>query len=135
VHETIDASILEAGGRLRRSHVMIEHHLPSAEREAEKGRLYLDLLRRDLADDPDDIDRLTFLAAEHHKLGEFGAATEVAERLAGLLPDDFGAHFTVALYHFAYGGDRARARRSVQTALRIRPADAEALELHAQLAA
>jgi glycosyltransferase involved in cell wall biosynthesis len=133
VHETIDASILEAGGRLRRSHVLIEHHLPSVEREAEKGRLYLELLRRDLADDPDDVDRLTFLAAEHHKLGQFDAATEVAERLAGLLPDDFGAHFTVALYHFAYGGDRTRARHSVRTALRIRPGDAEAQALRTAL--
>jgi glycosyltransferase involved in cell wall biosynthesis len=129
VHETIDASILEAGGRLRRSHVTIEHYLPSAEREAEKGRFYLELLRRDLADDPDDVDRLTFLATEHHKLGDFGAATEVAERLAGLLPDDFGAHFTVALYHYAYGGDRNRARHSARTALRIRPGDAEAQAL------
>jgi glycosyltransferase involved in cell wall biosynthesis len=135
VHETIDAAILEAGGRLRRSHVLVEHHLPSAEREAEKGRFYLELLRRDLADDPDDVDRLTFLAAEHHKLGDFGAATETAERLAGLLPDDFGAHFTVALYHYAYGGDRDRARRSVGTALRIRPGDAEAQALWSALEA
>ena len=129
VHETIDGSILGSGGRLRRSHVVIEHHLASAEREAEKARLYLELLRRDLADDPDDVDRLTFLAAEHHKLGEFGAATEVAERIAGLLPDDFGAHLAVALYHYAYGGDRLRARQSVRTALRIRPLDPEAYAL------
>jgi hypothetical protein len=126
VHETIDTAIIEAGGRLRRSHVIIEHHLPTAEREAEKNRLYLHLLRRDLADDPDDIDRLTFLAAEHHKLGDYREATEVAERIAGLLPDDFGAHLTLALYHYAYGGDRARARQSVRTALRLRPNDPEA---------
>jgi glycosyltransferase involved in cell wall biosynthesis len=129
VHETIDTAILEAGGRLRRSHVIVEHHLPTAEREAEKGRLYRRLLERDLADDPDDVDRLTFLAAEHHKLGDFRSATEVAERIAGLLPDDFGAHLTLALYHFAYGGDRARARQSVRTALRLRPADPEAYAL------
>lgn len=133
VHETIDTAILEAGGRLGRSSVVIEHHLPAAEREAEKGRFYLELLRRDLADDPDDVDRLTFLAAEHHKLGDFRAATEVAERIAGLLPDDFGAHLTLALYHFAYGGDRARARRSVTTALRLRPRDPEAQALWAAL--
>jgi glycosyltransferase involved in cell wall biosynthesis len=129
VHETVDAAILEAGGRLRRSHVVVEHHLPAAEREAEKGRLYLELLRRDLADDPDDVDRLTFLAAEHHKLGDYRSATEVAERIAGLLPDDFGAHLTLALYHVTYGGDRARARRSVRAALRLRPRDPEAYAL------
>jgi glycosyltransferase involved in cell wall biosynthesis len=133
VHETVDTAILEAGGRLRRSHVIIEHHLPAAEREAEKNRLYTRLLERDLADDPDNVDRLTFLAAEHHKLGDFRAATEVAERIAGLLPDDFGAHLTLGLYHFAYGGDRARARHSVGTALRLRPDDPEAYALWTEL--
>jgi glycosyltransferase involved in cell wall biosynthesis len=129
VHETVDTAILEAGGRLRRSNVIIEHHLPTIEREAEKNRLYRRLLERDLADDPDDVDRLTFLAAEHHKLGDFRAATEVAERIAGLLPDDFGAQLTLALYHFAYGGDRARALQSVRAALRLRPLDPEAYAL------
>jgi glycosyltransferase involved in cell wall biosynthesis len=129
VHETVDAAILGNGGRLRRSHVIVEHHLPTVEREAEKGRFYLSLLERDLADDPDDVDRLTFLAAEHHKLGDFRSATEAAQRLADLRPDDFGAHLTIALYHFAYGGDRARARQSVRTALRLRPADPEAIAL------
>jgi glycosyltransferase involved in cell wall biosynthesis len=129
VHETVDTAILEAGGQLRRSHVIIEHHLPTIEREAEKNRLYLRLLERDLADDPDDVDRLTFLAAEHHKLGDFRSATEVAERIAGLLPEDFGAQLTLALYHFAYGGDRARARPSARIALRLRPQDPEAYAL------
>lgn len=133
VHETVDAAILEAGGRLRRSHIVVEHHLPTAEREAEKNRLYLRLLERDLADDPDDVDRLTFLAAEHHKRGDFGAATAVAEKIAGLLPEDAGAQLTLALHHFAYGGDRARARQVVATALRLRPADPEARRLWAAL--
>ena len=113
--------------------MIIEHHLPTAEREAEKNRLYMRLLQRDLADDPDDVDRLTFLAAEHHKLGDYREATDVAERIAGLLPDDFGAHLTLALYHFAYGGDRARARQSVRTALRLRPNDPEAQGLSTAL--
>jgi len=133
VHETVDTAIIEAGGRLRRSLVVIEHHLAPAEREAEKNRLYTRLLERDLADDPDDVDRLTFLAAEHHKLGDFRAATEVAERIAGLLPDDFGAHLTVALYHFAYGGDRTRAHQAAATALRLRPGDPEAYALRTAL--
>jgi glycosyltransferase involved in cell wall biosynthesis len=129
VHETVDSAILESGGRLRRSHVIIEHHLPTIERSAEKNRLYMTLLERDLADDPDDIDRLTFLAAEHHKLGDYRSATEVAERIAGLLPEDFGAHLTLGLYHFAYGGDRSRAREAAGTALRLRPSDPEAYAL------
>ncbi|MEV6850221.1 hypothetical protein, partial [Actinoplanes sp. NPDC051411] len=55
--------------------------------------------------------------------------TEVAERIAGLLPEDFGAHLTLALYHFAYGGDRARAHEAVRIALRLRPRDPEAYAL------
>jgi len=129
VHETVDTAILDAGGRLRRSPIVVEHHLPPHEREAEKNRLYRRLLDRDLADDPDDVDRLTFLAAEHHKLGDYRSATEVAERIAGLLPDDFGAQLTLALYHYAYGGDRARARHAAGAALRLRPHDEEARRL------
>jgi cytochrome c-type biogenesis protein CcmH/NrfG len=57
----------------------------------------------------------------------------MAERIAGPLPDDSGAHLTLALYHFAYGGDRARARHAVGTALRLRPHDPEALGLRTAL--
>ena len=68
------------------------------------------------------------------QLFESGAIVlHIAEHHAGLLPDDFGAHLTLALYHFAYGGDRARARHAVGTALRLRPHDPEALGLRAAL--
>ena len=133
VHETVDDAILDAGGRLRRSDVVLDHFLPAVPRQREKSRFYLGLLRRDLAHAPDDVDRLTFLAAEHHKLGDFAAATAIAERIAALRPDDFTARFTVALYHYAYGGDPARARTSAAAALRLRPADPDATELWAQL--
>jgi glycosyltransferase involved in cell wall biosynthesis len=129
VHETVDASILESGGRLRRSDVDIDHHLPGEQRQREKGRFYMSLLRRDLAADPDNVDRLTFLAAEYHRLGDFAEATRVAERIAGLRPDDHEVHLTVALYHFAFGGDRGRARESVRSALRLVPGDPEATAL------
>jgi glycosyltransferase involved in cell wall biosynthesis len=129
VHETVDASILEAGGRLRRSAIDIDHHLPGEDRQREKGRLYMSLLHRDLRADPDNVERLTFLAAEYHRQGDFPEATRVAERIAGLRPDDHEVHLTVALYHFAFGGDRGRARASVRSALRLVPNDPEATAL------
>jgi cytochrome c-type biogenesis protein CcmH/NrfG len=129
VHETVDAAILAAGGRLRRSAIEIDHHLPAADRQREKGRFYLSLLHRDLAGDPDNVDRLTFLAAEHHRLGDFAEATRVVERIAGLRPDDPEAHLAVALYHHAFGGNRERARAGVRSALRLRPGDLEASAL------
>lgn len=135
VHETVDASILAAGGRLCRSAIEIDHYLPGAGRQREKGRFYLSLLRRDLAADPDNVDRLTFLAAEHHRLGDFPAATRVAERIAGLLPDDHEAHLMVALYHHAFGGDQDQAKASVRAALRLRPGDPEASALWRELSA
>lgn len=133
VHETVDDAILQAGGRLCRSDIVLDHFLPAVPRQREKSRFYLGLLRRDLAHAPDDVDRLTFLAAEYHKLGDFAAATSTAEHIAALCPDDFTAQFTVALYHYAYGDDPARARTPAAAALRLRPADPDAAHLWAQL--
>lgn len=130
VHETIDASILAAGGRLIRSDILLNHHLAPAAQLRAKGERYLDLLRAESSDDPD---RLVFLAAEYHKLGRYAEATAVAERVAELAPDDFDAHFTAALYHFFYAGDPSRAAGDLSAALRIRPDAAEAHELRQTL--
>jgi glycosyltransferase involved in cell wall biosynthesis len=130
VHETIDASILAAGARLRRTDVVIDHHLaPPAELRA-KGLRYLDLLREEASDDPE---RLVFLAAEYHKLQMYAEATAVAERVARLAPGDFDAHLAAGLYHYFYAGDPDRAEQDVRTALRIRPDDPEARALLSQI--
>jgi glycosyltransferase involved in cell wall biosynthesis len=126
VHETIDASILAAGARLRRSDIVLNHHLPPEPELRAKGLRYLDLLRAESSDDPD---RLVFLAAEYHKLERYAEATAVAERIAELSPDDFDAHFTAALYHYFYAGDPARAAADLVIALRLSPDDREAREL------
>jgi glycosyltransferase involved in cell wall biosynthesis len=126
VHETIDASILGAGGRLIRSDILLHHHLPPAAEARAKGLRYLDLLRAESSDDPD---HLVFLAAEYHKLERYAEATAVAERVAELAPDDFDAQFTAALYHFFYAGDPSRAATDLSAALRIRPDAPEAHEL------
>jgi glycosyltransferase involved in cell wall biosynthesis len=127
VHETVDDSILAAGGRIRRSEIVLDHHLPADPRAAEaKGRWYLELLRQEGSDDPD---RLVFLAAEYHRLERFAEAARVAERAAELAPDDFTAQFNAALYHHYFIHDPARAKADVTAALRLRPADPEALAL------
>ena len=130
IHETIDDSILAAGGRLLRSEIVLDHHLPPAAELRAKGLRYLALLEQEAADDPD---RLVFLAAEYHKLERFAEATVVAERVAQLSPDDFTAQFTVALYHHFFLHDSGRAMDGVRKALNLRPADPEALALLAAI--
>jgi tetratricopeptide (TPR) repeat protein len=132
VHETADAAILATGGRLQRTGVVLEHHLPAADRVRQKGLRYLEMLE---AEDSDDPDRLTFLAAELHRLERFAEATRVAERIAELAPDDFTAQFHAALYHHFYAHDPDRAARDVAAALRLRPADPEASALRDEIAA
>ena len=132
VHETVDASILAAGGRLQRTGAVLEHHLPAADRVRQKGLRYLDLLEAEATDDPD---RLTFLAAELHRLERYAEATRVAERIAELAPDDFTAQFHAGLYHHFYAGDPQRAAHDVAAALRLRPSDPEALALRDEITA
>ena len=132
VHETIDDAILAGGGRIRRSEIVIDHHLPDFAQTKAKGLRYLSLLEEEASDDPD---RLTFLAAEYHKLERYAEATAVTERVATLLPDDFTAQLNVALYHLYYAGDREQAASDVRKALALRPTDPEALALRAEIAA
>jgi glycosyltransferase involved in cell wall biosynthesis len=127
VHETIDDAILAAGGRIRRSEIVVDHHLPADPSVAQaKGRWYLELLTDEASDDPD---RLVFLAAEYHRLERYAEATRVAERVALLAPDDFTAQLNAALYHHYFTHDAVRAMADVRAALRLRPADPEALAL------
>jgi glycosyltransferase involved in cell wall biosynthesis len=130
VHETVDASILATGGRLRPVDIVLDHHLPAAGRVRQKGLRYLELLEAEASDDPD---RLTFLAAELYRLERYAEATRVAERIAELAPDDFTAQFHAALYHHFYAHDEDRAARDVAAALRLRPADPEAIALRDEI--
>jgi len=129
VHETIDGSILQAGGQLRTSGIVLDHFLPAEEARRAKGLHYLELLEQDVARTPDDAERLVFLAAEYHKLELFVEAIAVAERVARLCPDDFTAQITAALYHFVYAGDAETARHDLVKALELKPHDTEALGL------
>jgi glycosyltransferase involved in cell wall biosynthesis len=127
VHETIDAAILANGGRIRTSHLLIEHRLPKESRVLAKSRFYLSILEQELAADPDNVDRLSFRRAELHKLGMLDEATRTAERIAVLAPNDPANHTSVGLYRFMHGDDPVGAERAFREALALNPNDVHAL--------
>jgi glycosyltransferase involved in cell wall biosynthesis len=127
VHETIDASILSGGGRLHRTGIRLDHNFssdPGARRR--KNRLYIEILKEEIAADPTDDSRLDFLAAEYHQLEMFDEATEIAERIVRLRPLDARAHLFVGVYHLLHKPDLALARADFNQALKLRPGYAEA---------
>jgi len=127
VHETIDASILAAGARLRQSGIRIDHHF-AADREARrrKNRWYIEILQEEIAADPSDGTRLDFLAAEYHQLEMFAEATRVTERIVQMRPRDARARLFLGAYRLLYQPDLARARAELNEALRLRPGYPEA---------
>lgn len=127
VHETVDASILAGGGRLRQTGIRIEHNF-ALDREARraKNHWYIDILKEEIAADPSDDSRLDFLAAEYHQLEMFEEATGIAEHIARVRPLDPSAHLFVGIYHLLYRPDPVRARADFRQALKLRPGYAEA---------
>jgi glycosyltransferase involved in cell wall biosynthesis len=127
VHETIDASIVKAGGRLVRAAICIEHNF-SSDREARrrKNHWYIGILREEIAADPADDTRLDFLAAEYHQLEMFDEAAAVAEQIARKRPNDARAHLFAGVYHLLYKPDLARARADFNQALKLKPGYPEA---------
>ena len=127
VHETIDASILAAGGRLRQTRIAIDHNFAS-DREARrrKNRWYIEILKEEIAADPADDSRLDFLAAEYHQLEMFAEAAAVAEQIARVRPLDARAHLFAGVYHLYYQPNQAQARADFEQALKLRPGYAEA---------
>jgi tetratricopeptide (TPR) repeat protein len=127
VHEIVDASILASGGKLIRSAIAIEHRFRSdPETRRRKNLWYIEILKQEIAADPSDDSRLDFLAAEYHQLEMYGEATEVAERIARLRPNDARAHLFVGVYHLLYRPDFPQARADFNRALELRPGYPEA---------
>lgn len=127
VHETIDAAILAAGGRLLRTPVRIHHDFaPDPEARRRRNLWYIGILNEEIAAHPDDDSRLDFLAAEYHQLGMWQHAAAVAERIASLRACDPQAHLHAGVYHLLCGG-RERARGDFQKALALRPGHPEAM--------
>jgi tetratricopeptide (TPR) repeat protein len=127
VHETIDRSIVKAGGRLVKSAIRIDHDFASdPETRRRRNHWYIEILKEEIAADPSDDSRLDFLAAEYHQLGMFNEAAEVAERIAVMRPLDARAHLFAGVYHLLYKPDFARARADFNQALKLRPGYEEA---------
>jgi glycosyltransferase involved in cell wall biosynthesis len=124
VHETVDASILAAGGRLRRSNIRIHH---SGSPDPGKNRWYLEILKEEIAANPTDDTRLDFLAAEYFQLEMFDEATAIAEQIVLARPLDANAHLKAGIYHLVYQANPSRARAEFEQALRLRPGYPEAL--------
>ncbi len=127
VHETMDASILAAGGRLVPTDIRIVHDFaldPEARRR--RNLWYIGILNEELAAHPGDHSRLDFLAAEYHQLGMFAEAAAVAERIASARPLDAQAHLHAGVYHLLYTSERERARADFAEAIRLRPGYGEA---------
>jgi glycosyltransferase involved in cell wall biosynthesis len=127
VHETVDSSILESGGRLVRTGIRIAHHFAmDKEARRRKNLQYIEILKEELAADPADTTRLDFLAAEYHQLEMFDEATAVAGQIVKMRPFDARAHFFLGVYHLLYQADSVSARADFERALELRPGYAEA---------
>ncbi len=127
VHETIDASILEAGGKLLQTPIQI-HHDFGADPEArwKRNLWYIAILKEEIAANPTDLSRLDFLAAEYHQLGMFDEAASVADRIASLKPLDPEAQLNAGIYNLLHKLDRDRAAAHFAHSLLLRPGYPEA---------
>jgi glycosyltransferase involved in cell wall biosynthesis len=127
VHETINASIVSGGGRLHMTDIRLDHNFSSdRETRCRKNRWYIDILKEEIAANPNDDSRLDFLAAEYHQLEMFDEATEVAERIVRVRPLDPRAHLFLGVYHLHFKPDLVKARADFNRALALRPGYAEA---------
>jgi glycosyltransferase involved in cell wall biosynthesis len=127
VHETVDASILRAGGKLCKTQIRIDHSFSAnPESRRQRNRWYIGILLEEIAADPTDDTRLDFLAAEYHQLEMFPEAAAVAERIAEMRPRDPRAHMVAGVYHLLYTQNPARARTDFEQALLLRPNNPEA---------
>jgi glycosyltransferase involved in cell wall biosynthesis len=127
VHERVDASILAAGGRLRKTAIRIDHNFSSdKDVRRRKNHWYIEILKEEIAADPTDDSRLDFLAAEYHQLEMFDEATAIAECIVRTRPLDPTAHLFAGVYHLLYKPDLQRARADFNQALKLRPGYAEA---------
>jgi glycosyltransferase involved in cell wall biosynthesis len=128
VHETVNSSIRKAGGRLQRTTVLLNHFFSEDdEQRRRKNKWYIELLKEELAANPNDDRPLDFLAAEYHQLGQMDLAAEAAESIAQLRPLDPRAHLSVGIYRLIHKADPQSARAAFEQALKLRPGYLEAL--------
>jgi cytochrome c-type biogenesis protein CcmH/NrfG len=121
VHETIHI------GRLIQTDICIEHKFAcSRETRRRKNHWYIEILKEEIAANPNDDTRLDFLAAEYHQLEMFDEATAVVEQIVRARPRDARAHLFLGTYHLLYQHDAVRARADFRRALELRPGYPEA---------
>jgi glycosyltransferase involved in cell wall biosynthesis len=121
VHETVDASVLAGGGRLIPTSIRISHEFASDSHARRcKNLLYMGILLEELAADPRDTGRLSFLAAECHQLGLFDQAASILEQIACIAPRDPQLLMHSGVYHL-WRGEADRARAAFLTALSLNP--------------
>jgi glycosyltransferase involved in cell wall biosynthesis len=127
VHETVDDSILSAGGRLHKTAIRIDHNFSSdPESRRRKNHWYIGILKEEIAADPSDSSRLDFLAAEYHQLEMFDEAAEIAQRIVQMRPLDPRAHLFLGIYDLMYKANPEKARADFNQALLLRPGYPEA---------
>jgi glycosyltransferase involved in cell wall biosynthesis len=122
VHETIDASILRAGGTLRKTQIRLDHNFSTdPESRRQRNRWYTKILLEEIDADPTDDTRLDFLAAEYHQQELYAEASAIAECIAQIRPRDPRAHLVAGVYHLLYTENPAQARSDFEQALHLRP--------------
>lgn len=122
VHETVDDSILAAGGRLLPTRIRIDHNFATNQAVRRRKNLqYIGILQEEIAANPADTSRLDFLAAEYHQLEMFEDAIATSERIVELRPLDARAHLFLGAYRLLHQNDPQGARAEFMTALRLRP--------------
>ena len=105
-----------------------------SENEAQRQRkshCYIELLNKEVADNPYGDRPSDFLTAEYHQLGRIDLAAAIAERIAPARPLETRAHPTVGIYHLLLDPQGTQGRRSARKAfektLTLRPGYLEAL--------
>lgn len=112
VHENITASVLERGGVIAASPILIHHYGydPGPARRAEKARLYYGIARTKAAAQPDDLKYLLDLAEQAFACGEAAEAEAACRRALARAPQDLGCGTLLANLLLNRGAlDEARA--------------------------
>jgi len=105
IHENITASVMEAGGAIRASSILIHHYgyEGDPERRAQKTQFYLQLAREKARAHPDDLKTLHDLAEQALGAGEVQEAESACLRALKIQPNHVPSATTLANIHLNRG--------------------------------